>query len=316
MKSLGFNAVRIPCAWSSYADPETHVIEKEWLDKVEETVNLCVKNDMYVVLNIHWDGGWLEDHILEGYSEAINTKQRVLWTQIATRFKNVDEHLLFAGCNEVGMNETSNGPKFDATSMATIVKYEQTFVDAVRATGGNNAKRNLVVQAPATRISDAVGDLYTLPEDDVEDRLLVEVHFYDPYQFCLMEEDAKWGKVWWYWGTANHVEGSDRNTDSQYEEAWVKSQFQLLKEKFSSQGVPVILGEYSTMKRKSADNQEKHEQSRAYWNEVVTREAKNHGIVPFYWETNGDINRADGTAKEPTAIEGIMKGAQEGAYPF
>lgn len=316
LKTLGFNAVRIPCAWDSHADETTYQIDAEWMDKVADAVDLCLVNDMYAIINIHWDGGWLEDHILGGYSEAINTKQRTLWTQIATKFKNYDEHLLFAGCNEPGMNETaSNNALMTAAAKQTIMKYEQTFVDAVRATGGNNATRCLIVQIPATRISAGLSD-YSMPTDEVSGRLMVEAHFYDPYQFCLMEEDADWSKVFWYWGEANHVDGSEHNATSSSEENYVKEQFRKLKEKFVDAGYPVIIGEYSAMKRSVGENQEKHNASRAYWNEVITREAKNHGIVPFYWETNGDINRSTGEAKEKYAIDGIMKGAADGNYPY
>ena len=282
-----------------------------------EAVNLCILNDMYAIINIHWDGGWLEDNILGGYSEVINAKQKALWTQIATKFKEHDEHLLFAGCNEPGMNETCNGTGFKAASVETIMKYEQTFVDAVRATGGNNASRCLIVQGPATRISDTCNDGYgfSMPTDDVPNRLMLEVHFYDPYNFCLMEKDESWGKTFWYWGEPNRVSGSEHNP-IWGEEEYVKEQFQLLKIHFVDKGYPVIIGEYSAMKRTVAENQEKHNQSRAYWNEIITREAKNHGIVPFYWETNGDINRSTGKAREVYAIDGIMKGAAAGTYPY
>lgn len=318
LKALGFNAVRIPCAWDSHlSDKATYKIDAAWLERVHEVVGYCVANDMYVLLNIHWDGGWLEDHILGGFNETINKKQQTLWTQIAEKMNDYDEHLLFAGCNEPGMNETvASDNKFkDPEDIKTIMRYEQTFVDAVRATGGNNATRCLVVQAPSTRISDATGGIYALPKDAVQDRLIVEVHFYEPYNFCLMENDADWGKTFWYWGEPNHLSGSQHNP-TWGEESHVKSQFQLMKTHFADKGVPVIVGEYSAMKRTVSENQELHNKSRAYWNEVVTREAKNHGCVPFYWETGGDVNRNTGAAREAYAIEGIMKGAAAGKYPY
>lgn len=318
LKALGFNAVRIPCAWDSHLSNETtNQIDAAWLNRVSEVVGYCVANDMYAILNIHWDGGWLEDHILGGYSEVLNTKQKTLWTQIATKLNDYDEHLLFAGSNELGMNETSstNNEFKNVEDIRTIMKYEQAFVDAVRATGGNNATRCLVVQAPATRISDAVAGVYAMPTDVVENRLMVEFHFYDPYNFCLMEEDAGWGKTFWYWGKDNTVTGSEHNA-TWGEEEYVKEQFAKIKAHFVDQGYPAVLGEYSAMKRTVSENQEMHNKSRAYWNEVVTREAKAHGCLPFYWETGGDINRTTGVAKEDYAIEGIMKGAAAGNYPF
>ncbi len=317
LKTLGFNAVRIPCAWDSHiVDRTTCEIDAAWLDRVSEVVGYCATNDMYAIVNIHWDGGWLEDHILGGFNEEIDAKQKALWTQIANKLNGYDEHLLFAGCNEPGMNETSASGKFEnPEDIETVMKYEQTFVDAVRATGGNNALRCLIVQAPGTRISDATAGVYALPKDGVQNRLIVEVHFYEPYNFCLMEEDASWGNTFWYWGVANHVDGSQHNT-TWGEEAHVKEQFQLMKTHFVDKGCPVIIGEYSAMKRTVSENQEMHDKSRSYWNEVVTREAKNHGCVPFYWETGGDMNRGTGKVKEAYAIEGIMKGAAAGKYPY
>lgn len=139
IREMGFNAVRIPCAWDQYlSDETTYEIKSSWLSRVKEVVDYCMQNDLYAILNIHWDGGWLENDIPNGYSEEVNNKQKVLWTQIATYFRDYDEHLLFAGCNEPNVE--------DEDDMATLLKYEQTFVDAVRATGGKNVYRNLIVQ--------------------------------------------------------------------------------------------------------------------------------------------------------------------------
>jgi aryl-phospho-beta-D-glucosidase BglC (GH1 family) len=145
IREMGFNAVRIPCAWDQYlSDETTYEIKSSWLSRVKEVVDYCMQNDLYAILNIHWDGGWLENDIPNGYSEEVNNKQKVLWTQIATYFRDYDEHLLFAGCNEPNVE--------DEDDMATLLKYEQTFVDAVRATGGKNVYRNLIVQGPSTDI--------------------------------------------------------------------------------------------------------------------------------------------------------------------
>lgn len=321
LKALGFNAVRIPCAWSNHLSNEsTYEIDATWLERVSEVVGYCVSNDMYAIVNIHWDNGWLEDNILAGYSEEINAKQKALWTQIANKLKGFDEHLLFAGTNEPGMNETSsNTALMTETAIKTIMAYQQTFVDAVRETGGNNSLRCLIVQAPATRIDDAVGGVYAFPDDEADSRLMVEVHYYEPYPFCLMEQDADWSATFWYWGSDNHVSGSGHNA-TWGEESYVTERFESLKTYYVDKGYPVIIGEYSAMKRTTSSysdlDQDKHNASRAYWNKVVTREAKNHGCVPFYWETGTDINRANGTAKEEYAINGIMEGAAAGTYPY
>lgn len=328
LKSMGFNAVRIPCAWHShFSNAETYTIDKEWMDRVKEVVGYCVDNDMYVVLNSHWDTGWLEDNIFDASKEsAIVAEQKAIWTQIAKAFNDFDAHLLFAGCNEPGMNETSSGGKSwekTPSAVSRLVKYEQTFIDAVRATGGNNAQRCLVFQGLGTDISNTSDFMTNLPTDEASDRLIAEIHYYEPYQWALMEEDAGWGKVFWYWGKENHKDGSAHNA-TWGEESWVESQFAKMKKRFVDNGIPVIVGEFSSRVQTAATRDDKteefdeelHKKSRAYFNEVVTRVAKNNGCAPFYWETGSEINRADGTAKNQYAIDGLMKGAEAGVYPW
>ena len=196
IREMGFNAVRIPCAWDQYlSDETTYEIKSSWLSRVKEVVDYCMQNDLYAILNIHWDGGWLENDIPNGYSEEVNNKQKVLWTQIATYFRDYDEHLLFAGCNEPNVE--------DEDDMATLLKYEQTFVDAVRATGGKNVYRNLIVQGPSTDIDKTMQYMTSLPVDMTPDRLSVEVHYYSSWQFCGMENDESWGKAFYFWGEEN-----------------------------------------------------------------------------------------------------------------
>ncbi len=312
LKALGFNAVRIPCAWDSYIiNRRTNELDPAWLDRVSEVVGYCLENDMYAIVNIHWDGGWLEETVVRGYDPSVDAKQRMLWTQIATKLNKYDHRLLFAGCNEPGQQDQGN---VGHASIRAMVKYEQTFIDAVRATGGNNATRCLIVQGPYTNIDRTVSE-YMLPTDCVKDRLMVEIHYYDPWNFTGMERDEENNKTFWYWGEGNHVEGSEHNATYAGEEH-VKEQFRKMKEAYVDKGIPVIVGEYSTSRRTYTDHPEVHFRSRAYWNEVVTREAKNAGCVPFYWETGADIDRHSGNAKDAQAIEGIMKGAREGTYPF
>lgn len=315
LKTLGFNAVRIPCAWDSHvSDKATNTIAPAWLDRVHEVVGYCVANDMYAIVNIHWDGGWLEENVHKPFDAGIDKKMHDYWTQIANRLGEYDEHLLFAGMNEPGQqNGTDN-------AIGNIIRYQQTFIDAVRATGGKNALRVLVVQAPNTNIDLAVDAEYRnhMPVDVVPDRLMAEVHFYDPSDFTILPNDDDWyvgSRVKWYWGIPNLLEGSSRNA-TWGDESYVASQFAKMKKAYADNGIPVILGEYSAAIRTNADDMDRHHASRAYWNEVVTREAKNNGCVPFYWETGGDVNRNTGAAKEAYAIDGIMKGASEGTYPF
>lgn len=321
LKTAGFNAVRIPCAWDSYIKTKSgnYTIDATWLDRVYEVVSWCIANDMYVVLNAHWDNGWLEDNIFDSSQESsIIAEQKAIWTQVANKMKDFDEHLLFAACNEPGMNETSGGSKSwknNSDAVARVVKYEQTMIDAVRATGGNNANRTVIIQGLGTDISNTNDYMTALPTDAVADRMMVEVHYYEPYQFCLMENDASWGKVFWYWGKDNHVDGSEHNA-TWGEEDWVKSQFAKMQTKYTSKGIPVIIGEYSASFRTVTENQAKHDASVAYYGQIVTEYAKNAGCVPFYWETGSVINRTTGAVKKQPVIDGIMKGAAAGKYPW
>ena len=185
VKAAGFNSIRIPCSWDSYViNRENYEVSEIWFQRVKEVVDYCVDNDMYAILNIHWDGGWLEEHPLYEYQEEVNREQYALWVQIATFFRDYDEHLLFAGTNEV--REDYNTPS--AENIEVQESYVQTFVDAVRATGGKNAYRNLVVQTYNTVIDHGI-NLNTMPTDVVEDRLILEVHYYDPYEFTIKTDD-------------------------------------------------------------------------------------------------------------------------------
>jgi len=192
VKANGFNAIRIPCSWNQYlANSTTAQIKTEWLNRVKEVVQYCVDNDMYVIVNIHWDGGWLEKNVTEAKKVENNAKQKAFWEQIATTLRDFDEHLLFASANEPDVS--------DATGMAVLNSYHQTFIDAVRSTGGKNAYRNLIVQGPSTDIEKTNKLMTSMPTDNVANRMMAEVHFY-PYQFTLMTEDASWGKMFYYWG--------------------------------------------------------------------------------------------------------------------
>ena len=129
VKANGFNAIRIPCSWNqNLSNPAKAEINTIWMNRVKEVVQYCVDNDMYVILNIHWDGGWLENNVNTASKEANNAKQKAFWEQIATSFRGFDEHLLFASANEPNVE--------NASEMTVLTSYHQTFIDAVRSTGG------------------------------------------------------------------------------------------------------------------------------------------------------------------------------------
>ncbi|MCB0744710.1 MAG: glycoside hydrolase family 5 protein, partial [Ignavibacteriae bacterium] len=196
VKNAGFNTVRIPCSWDSHANQTNLEIDQNWLARVNEVIDYCYNNQMYVIINVHWDGGWLENNVTAAMQDAVNKKQQAYWTQIANYFKDYDEHLLFASANE---------PKVDnATQMSVLLSYHQTFIDAVRASGGNNSSRVLVIQGPSTDIDKTNKLMTTLPSDSLEDHLMVEIHYYTPWNFCGLEKDESWGKMFYFWGKDFH----------------------------------------------------------------------------------------------------------------
>lgn len=315
VKAAGFNAVRIPCNWSNghLADETNYIIQSSWIARVQEVVDYCVDNDMYAILNIHYDGGWLELNPTYAKQEEVNKKQKALWSQIAFYFRDYDEHLLFAGTNEVHVEGVYDNKLVTEENHTVQQSFNQTFVDAVRATGGKNAYRNLIVQAYNTNIDLAVSKL-KLPADEVANRLMVEVHFYDPWEYAGSVTNSYWGEPYKEfgistWGGEDHVD----------------HQFAAMKTSFVDKGYPVILGEYGANRHSLTD--ENMINSRAYYLEYVTKAAKNNGLVPIYWDNGGmgDGSQADQfgifdrfnlQVFDQPAIDGIMRGASAGTYPF
>ncbi len=306
VKDAGFNAVRIPCAWSGYMeDQETFRIRDSWLARVKEVVDYCMANDMYVILNTHWDGGWLEEHPLYSHQEAVTAKFSALWQQVAVYFRDYDERLLFAGTNEVHADYGTP----TAEHIAVQRTYNQTFVDAVRTTGGKNAWRNLVVQAYNTNIDHAVNHL-KMPTDPVAGRLMVEVHYYDPYDFTLDDKSDKY-----LWGS---VFSGYPNVSTWGQEEWVDQTFRKMKTHFVDKGIPVILGEYAaTLRSDLSTGLADHLRSRHDYLHYVTASARENGMIPFYWDNghtgnngSGLFDRAAATPVYPDAIDAIISAVQ------
>lgn len=306
IKAAGFNTIRIPVAWFCHSDTIKSKIDPNWMRRVKEVVDYCIKDDLYVIINMHWDQGWLENRIDAENQVQVNKRQHAYWTQIAKYFKDYDEHLLFAGANEPNAA--------DSEQMSILFSYHQTFVDAVRATGGNNASRTLIVQGPETNIEKTLELMNTLPNDKIDDRMMVEIHYYTPYQFCLMNEDADWGKMFYYWGKDYHSETDAERNSTWGEEALVDSLFSGLKTKFVDKGVPVILGEFGAYRRKINDqaNQKLNHKSVEHFNRYVVKMAISNGIIPYYWDTPGNLfNRRTGEIRDKGVVKAMMQGAQE-----
>ncbi|MCH6199529.1 cellulase family glycosylhydrolase [Aquiflexum sp. LQ15W] len=313
VKQNGFNAIRIPCSWNQYMENSTTAkIKTEWLDRVKEVVQYCVDEGMYVVLNIHWDGGWLENNVTLAKQAENNAKQKAFWEQIATHLLDFDEHLMFAGTNEPNVE--------NATEMAVLNSYLQTFVDAVRSTGGRNSYRILVIQGPYTDIEKTNTLMTSLPVDNIPNRMMAEIHYYTPFQFSLMDADANWGNMFFYWGKDFRSLTDPTRNATWGEEATVDSMMRLMKTKFVDKGVPVILGEYAVGRRLTltGTNLDLHLASRAFYLKYVTQQAIKNGILPFYWDAGGTGNNGSGlfdrrtnTVFDQQALDALIEGSKK-----
>jgi aryl-phospho-beta-D-glucosidase BglC (GH1 family) len=329
VKAAGFGTIRIPCAWNAYTDGNGN-IRAGWIDSVKQIVDWSVAEGLYVVLNIHWDGGWLEDSVAVSYSDngttkwksvtdaekaKVKAKQTNYWTQIANAFKSYNEHVIFAGANEPGNGvwddnyfKRKDGTATDSGTafMAVLLEYHQAFVDAVRATGGNNASRTLIFQGPKTNIEITNLLMKTMPTDNTAGTgyLMAEVHLY-PYQFSLMEDDADWGGPFWFFGS--DYSGSVRNYENG--KADIDKWFGMLKTQFVDKGYPVVIGEFGAIMRMSltADNLAKHLQSRKNFYEYIAKSAKaiqsdvGDAMIPILWDPGHQDNNTMSVFNRKTA---------------
>ncbi|WBL24920.1 cellulase family glycosylhydrolase [Zunongwangia sp. HGR-M22] len=274
VKAAGFEAVRIPVAWSKFSDEANYVIQDSWMARVEEVVNYALDNDMYVIMNIHWDGGWMQPTYAD--QDEVNERLDIMWTQIGNHFMDYGPKLLFAGTNEVMVEGDYNTPTEEYYTVQN--SFNQTFVDAVRSTGGKNAYRYLVVQGFNTNIDHTI-NFAEIPDDVVEERLMMEVHYYDPYNFALNAD-------------SNITQWGSNATDPSKVETWanesrVDQQFQRMKTTFIDQGVAVILGEYGAIARTNISG---HKAYREDYFRYITQAAQVNGLVPIYWD-NGDMGQ-------------------------
>ncbi|MBQ3156700.1 MAG: cellulase family glycosylhydrolase [Clostridia bacterium] len=258
----GFSTMRLPVTWGTMIDDENgYAINEAWLSRVQDIADYAVRHDMYVIINIHHDGaeqtGWLRIGADEAQFPQVKEKFAAVWRQIALRFRDYDEHVIFECMNEVtGADSSQAGIRQD---FRRIEELNQLFVDTVRATGGNNARRWLMVVPRYTNIVNVLNDEYgfTMPADSCQPaRLMLSVHDYD-WVFGL--QDNMNGTVW-----------------SQDKALTLMKHFEGLKAKFVDKGIPVVLGEYGAA-HKNNDG------ARAYYYEAMTRMSVMCGVVPVCW---------------------------------
>lgn len=280
-KEAGFDSVRIPVAWTNmmnYEDDD-YVISFEYLNRVETVVNYALAADLYVIINDHWDGQWwgmFGDDDLEIRQKAV-ALYKSLWTQVAVRFKNYSEKLIFEGANEeLGsrLNDDhvfSNGKKGNLSSehcYQAVKEINQCFVDVVRATGGNNKNRFLLIPGFDTDIRQTTDLQYKMPVDKAENKLLISVHYYTPSTFCILSDDADWGKCRETWGSKEEIKQMERNLNQ------MKS--------FVDKGYGVVIGEYGVSKMADGTIKE----GTAVWMSNVVRICMENNYCPMLWDCN------------------------------
>lgn len=281
VKNAGFNVFRLPVSWGTHLD-ENYNVDPAWMDRVQEIVNYGIDNDMFVILNTHHEEWYMpvESDVDEDLKEL-----EALWTQIAERFKGYNEKLIFEGVNEPRLR--GDGAEWTGTteSREIVNKYAKTFVETVRATGGNNADRCLMVTPYAASSSATNMQALEIPEDS--DKIIVSIHAYLPYSFAL---DTAGTDVY------------DPNDKS------IPDLFENIKYYFLDNDIPVIIGEFGSVNKMNDEDRIK-----CVTDYLTT--AKEYGVPCIWWDNGtrvgdgenfGLLDRTDCTWYFPGIMEAIQ----------
>ena len=269
----GFKTVRLPVAWDTFADNGR--ITPQQFQRIDELVNWITESGMFCVLNIHWDGGWIDSDWKERYPNTYHTfspeaekKFRSYWEQISGFFANRNEKLIFEAFNEQSSFENEGSME---KAYATLNRVNQLFVDTVRKTGGNNAHRLLIIPGYTTDIDKTCQREYRLPKDTVPGMLFASLHYYTPWTFVGLDEDASWGKMVPTWGSPDDMKQ-------------LNELFDRLNDFCLRNNVPAFIGEFCLCSRKEAA-------SRVLWTTSVFHAALKRKMVPVLWDTGGAVSR-------------------------
>lgn len=312
VKKAGFNAVRIPVRWQCHiTNPSAMTIDKEWVARVKEVVNWCLEEDMKVIINTHHDK-WLEGRPLYEFSEENNQKLALLWLNIASEFAGYDSRLAFAGTNEVHIRDLWGAPTEE--NLAVQNEYNQTFVDIVRSTGGNNEKRHLLVQTYVCNPDFGLNGQLIVPQDipgNGKRYMSVEFHFYNPWEYAGSGEMDFWGEPYRQYGPA-----------PENGEAYLKDLFDRAAMEWEGRGLGVCVGEWGLSDHcHSGHDLDLVHQNMTYYCKTYVSQARKHGFSSFIWDNNSFGNGADKFGifdrrkgmkiSAPWIIEGIQQGIND-----
>jgi endoglucanase len=289
MASRGIKTVRVPVAWDTYATGG--VIDSAKMSRIKQVVGWIEAAGMYSIVNIHWDGGWIFNEANANkykLTDDVKTKFQSYWKQIASAFASVGPKLIFEGMNEEGqywINGDPNGTP-DYTALNTM---NQLFVTTVRAQGGSNTTRALLIAGFSTDIDRTCVDAFKFPTDPAgADKLFLSLHFYSPSTFTILEDVASWGSPQTTWGSST-------------DKAALENLFGKLGTFSTTKKIPVILGEFAVTR---GQKYPRDSSSRIQWMEAVAKASFTRGIVPVLWDTGSEIRRADGSFS--TELQTVM----------
>lgn len=295
LKTAGFNTLRLPVSWDDHFSGTEYTIDKAWMDRVEEIANYALANNMYVIINIHHNN-WVTP---TNANEANSTDHLVkLWKQIAERFKPYDHHVIFETMNEprVVVRDSAGNDVGDWSGKQeyfdVVNRLNVAALEAIRATGGNNTKRLVMLPGYVAGSSSLQLNAIVLPKDKM---IAVSTHAYSPYSFAL---DQK---------------GTDKFTDTKS----LDDMYSLINTKFILNGIPVIMGEWASTDKGNLAERIKHA-------EYYVKGAKKYGIPTVWWDNGnfskptdpnasdimGLLDRKTNTWTFPTLLEAIMHGAK------
>ncbi len=301
MRKAGFRSLRIPVSWSSMMSNDgNYTINPKLLQRVEEIMQYAFNEDMYVIINIHWDGQWWGQFGDKDSSvrEKAWARYEAFWTQICDYYQDYSDHLIFESANEE-LGERLNDEWNDISSSEkpgiltkdecyqTVNEINQKFVDIVRASGGNNAKRFLLIAGYDTDIDMTCDSRYVMPQDTIAGRMMVSVHYYSPPTYCISgDPNNSWGYMA-SWGTDDDI-------------AAMKTQLALMKRSFVDQGIPVVIGEYGVTDAKADNGTYVRKEGRDLFFQTLCDYAVNNGMCPMLWNTDNVYDKSSCKLKNET----------------
>lgn len=308
LKAAGFQTVRIPVSWHNHVTGPGHQISAPWLERVKQVVDMALAEDLYVILNTHHD---IEEDYLypdEKHLDSSLAYMKAIWTQVSETFKDYDERLIMESMNEPRLKGTklewwlnAEDPR-SAEAVRCINQLNQLFVDTVRASGGQNAQRYLLVPGYAASVQGCLHEDFEMPKEPqgAKDRLLLSVHAYTPYDFALQDPKEKESK--------DHF-----SADNAFDVQAIAVFMDQLYEKFVPLKTPIIIGEFGA--RDKGGNL----QARVDFTAVYVALARARGITCVWWDNHGFkgdgelfgiLDRHKHTFVHPEIVEAMIRYAK------